>query len=556
MFFLLQPLYYISVLFSITLYILGVSILSSGIFSRLSRFLAGLFDSESTESDADSSAPLSDKAHKTTSVPKKKRRRPRKKKQAAASATPTSTPTTPQVKHNVGLSNKKSLGDWTVPDIVSRKEGKAYFQDFDLDKRLLKAIIDDLQFKACTPVQKLALPEALAGKDVTGKAQTGTGKTAVFLISIIQSFLHAKEESTDQEPRKPNQPFALVLAPTRELAIQIARDAEELSVYTEMHSVAVYGGMEYDRQKRLLNAGCDLVLATPGRLLDYLQQGALDLSKLKVLIIDEADRMLDMGFIPDVKRIIGYTPAPAQRQTMLFSATLSQDILNLASRWMRPDPKIIEIDPEQIVAKGIEEIIYACTSKEKLPMMLWLLQHDDCGRVLIFRNRRADVDYLHSKLLQYGIAAEKLSGDVEQHKRLRILEAFRQGSVKVIVATDVAGRGIHVDEVTHVFNYDLPYEAEDYVHRIGRTARAGQEGKAISFAGEDCAFVIPEIETYIGRSLPISLPEESMLQMPAAVKKPHAGIADDSKKQLAPKKSRRRSRRPRDGRVRRGGPRR
>ena len=533
--------------------------MSSGIFSRLRGFFTDLFRSEPAQPAAASLPPPKAQAEEIPASAPKKRRRPRKKKTVSTAPAPSSSsppaiaPLSTQVEHNVGLSNKRVLGDWAAPALVSRQEGKAYFQDFALDPRLLKAIVDDLQFVSCTPVQKLALPEALAGNDVTGKAQTGTGKTAVFLISIIQAYLRQNQEEGGQ--RQPNQPFALVLAPTRELAIQIARDAEELGAYTELRSVAVYGGMDYEKQRRLLSAGCDLVLATPGRLLDYLQQGVLDLSKLKVLIIDEADRMLDMGFIPDVKRIVGHTPPPAQRQTMLFSATLSHDILNLASRWMRAEPKVIEIEPEQIVAKGIEEIIYACTSREKLPIILWLLQHDDCGRVLIFRNRRVDVDYLHNKLLQYGIAAEKLSGDVEQHKRLRILEAFRQGSVRVIVATDVAGRGIHIDEVTHVFNYDLPYEAEDYVHRIGRTARAGQEGKAISFAGEDCAFVIPEIETYIGRSLPITQPEEIMLKMPAAVKSQPPGIAS-SESTVNSRKPQRSSRRPRDTRVRRGGPRR
>ncbi len=451
----------------------------------------------------------------------------------------------------VGIALKKRFDDWQVPQPGSREEDASYFQDFPLDNRLLKAILDDLQFSKCTPIQKLALPIAFEGKDLTGKAQTGTGKTAVFLISIIQAHLNSSEE------RRPNQPFALVLAPTRELAIQIAKDAEELSVYTPLRTVAVFGGMDYERQRRLLGAGCDLVVATPGRLIDYLNQTVIDFSKLKFLVIDEADRMLDMGFIPDVKRIIGQTPRPAERQTMLFSATLSRDIMNLASRWMRPEPVVLETEPEHIVAEGIQETVYACTSREKLPIILWLLSNEDCGRVLIFRNRRCDVEELHAKLQRYGVAAEMLSGDVDQKKRLRILEAFRQGKVKVIVATDVAGRGIHIDDITHVFNYDLPYEAEDYVHRIGRTARAGHQGRAISFAGEDCAFVIPEIETYIGRPLAITQPDEEMLEMPAVVNSDKY-ISSGSSRRRDSSRSRRSSRdsRPQGTRVRRGGPRR
>ena len=504
---------------------------------------------------------------------KKKRKRKKKKKpvdsgfssgpsvvpSAPEKAKPAVAPSRPSIDWEdqelpaaAGLASKKQVGDWQVPMPDKREAEASYFQDFPLDKRILKAILDDLQFVKCSPIQKLALPIALEGRDLTGRAQTGTGKTAVFLIALIQAYLNSDVQ------RRPNQPFALVLAPTRELAIQIAKDAEALSIYTPLRIVAVYGGMDYERQRRLLGAGCDLVVATPGRLIDYLNQNVIDFSLLKFLVIDEADRMLDMGFIPDVKRIIGQTPRPSERQTMLFSATLSQDIMNLASRWMRPEPAILEIEPEHVVAEGIQETIYACTSREKLPLILWLLSNEDCGRVLIFRNRRCDVEELHNKLKRYGIASEMLSGDVDQKKRLRILEAFRQGTIKVIVATDVAGRGIHVDDITHVFNYDLPYEAEEYVHRIGRTARAGQQGRAISFAGEDCAFVIPEIETYIGRPLPITQPDEKMLVMPAPVntEKYVSSTSDRHRDGFGGKRRSPRSARPQGARVRRSGPRR
>ena len=412
------------------------------------------------------------------------------------------------------LANKKPIGDWQPPAPVPGEEG--LFQNFALDRRILRAVLEDLHFTHCTPIQAQALPLILEGRDLAGKAQTGTGKTAVFLIQLIQRFLQ------NGGGRSLNQPFALVLAPTRELALQIAEDAEALSAYTPLRTVAVYGGIDYERQRRLVQSGCDLIVATPGRLIDYLRQRAIDLSAIQMLVIDEADRMLDMGFIPDVKRIIGQTPPPQDRQTMLFSATLSHDIMALAARWMRPEPSVVEIEPEHIVADGIIETTYACTAKEKLPILLWTLAHEDCSRVLIFRNRRRDVEELHELLLRAGVPCEMLSGDVDQKKRLRILEQFKEGRTKVIVATDVAGRGIHVDGVTHVFNFDFPYEAEDYVHRIGRTARAGHQGRAINFADEDCAFVVPDIEKFINRPLPITSPTDEMLVMPDLAPR-HAG---------------------------------
>lgn len=450
----------------------------------------------------------------------------------------------------IDLTGKKKVADWQVPAPVRNDSSATYFQDFPLDSRIMRALLEDLQFEKCTPIQTSALQPALDGQDLAGKAQTGTGKTAVFLIATIQAYLQSTVK------RKRNSPFALVLAPTRELAIQIAKDAELLSIYTDLRIVAVYGGMDYARQRQLLTSGCDLVVATPGRLLDYLRQNVLDLSSLQMLVIDEADRMLDMGFIPDVKQIISYTPKPAERQTMLFSATLTPDIMNLSARWMRPSPVILEVDAEQVVAEGIDETVFACTSQEKLPIMLWLLKNEDCHRVLIFRNRKRDVEELHYKLQRFGIASEMLSGDVDQKKRLRILEGFRSGAIQVIVATDVAGRGIHIDDVTHVFNYDLPYEAEDYVHRVGRTARAGHRGRAISFAGEDCAFVIPDIESYIGRALPITQPEAQMLVMPKS-----SGQPAPLPRQSSPRSPRSRSqsgdrnRSSGGSRIRRSGPR-
>jgi ATP-dependent RNA helicase RhlB len=491
--------------------------LISKLLQKLKNIIKGAFstadeemtvDKESQQS-TEQNATVAPKAIFETQSKKRKRRKPRK-----ATAARTKTPdkvaqnkTPDKVAQN---KYKKTFPqNWTLPAIDKEASEGKYFQEYPLDKRILKAILDDLSFKHCTEIQQLALNPALAGEDLAARAQTGTGKTAVFLIAIIEAFLQNPVST-----RRKNQAYALALAPTRELAIQIATDAEKLSAYTDLRVQAVYGGMDYEKQRQQLQDGTDLVVATPGRLLDFLRNKMVDLSKLKYLIVDEADRMLDMGFIPDVKRIINFTPAPTKRQTMLFSATLSAEIMRFAASWMRKNPSILETEPENIIADGISEIVYACTSREKLPITLWYLKNEEYERALIFRNRRTDVEYLCNLLRRFGIDCDMLSGDVEQKKRLRLLKDFKSGKIRVIVATDVAGRGIHIDNLTHVFNFDLPYEAEDYVHRIGRTARAGEKGKAISFAGEDCAFVIPEIEEYIGRELPIAIPDDEMLVMP------------------------------------------
>ncbi|MBR0458474.1 MAG: DEAD/DEAH box helicase [Victivallales bacterium] len=408
-----------------------------------------------------------------------------------------------------------SMEGWEIPAGERRSADEVLFQDFALDARILRAVLEEMGFRACSPIQAKALPHTLKGEDLAGRAQTGTGKTAAFLITILQHYLVTR----DSDDRDPWQPFAMILAPTRELAIQIANDAENIAAFCpEFKIVAVYGGMDFDKQMTSLSQGVDLVVATPGRLIDYLHRHAVNLSKVSIAVIDEADRMLDMGFIPDVKRIFGYLSEPEKRQTMLFSATLTKEIMQLAAQWMRPNPTIVEIEPEHVLAEGIEETTYAATTDQKVPIILWTLAHEDCRRVLIFRNRKRDVEALANLLKSCGISCEMLSGDVEQKKRLRILEDFRTGRTRIVVATDVAGRGIHVDDVTHVINYDFPYEAEDYVHRVGRTARAGHKGRAINFADEDSSFVIPEIETFIERPLPITHPEDELLEVPPTLK--------------------------------------
>ena len=423
-------------------------------------------------------------------------------------------------------------GDSAAPpspdrDTAASDAGQVHFREVDLDPRVLRAILDDLKFDTLTPIQAQALPPALSGVDVGGRAQTGTGKTAAFLIAILQRFLAAPSG------RKPHQPLALVLAPTRELAVQIDRDAAALAKYCDARNLAVFGGVEYDQQRRQISKGVDLVTATPGRLIDYLNSGTIDLSKASILVIDEADRMLDMGFIPDVRRIIARLPSTAHRQTMLFSATLSPDILRLTQRWMR-DPVMVEVSPEQVIAEGVQELVYAVSSKEKLALLLWMLEHETSNRVLIFRNRRRDAEALHTHLSRYGIDCALLTGDVPQKRRQRVLDGFRAGQVRVIVATDVAGRGIHVEAISHVVNYDLPYEAEDYVHRIGRTGRAGETGLAVSFACEERSFVVPEIEEFTKRELSIRHPDPEMLVLPPVT---HRSPARSGHKDIVPRTS-------------------
>ncbi|MDD2598679.1 MAG: DEAD/DEAH box helicase [Kiritimatiellae bacterium] len=387
--------------------------------------------------------------------------------------------------------------DWDKKSFsVEPAEGKKRFQDFDLPSEIMHAV-SDLGFEYCTPIQALSLEHALAGKNVAGKAQTGTGKTAAFLIAILTRYLRSPEKQME----KAGVPRALVIAPTRELVIQICKDAADLGKYCGLRTLAIYGGMDYDRQKKeLLAAPIDLLVATPGRLLDYSRQRVIDLSQVDTLVIDEADRMLDMGFIPDVRVIMNRLPSKDKRGTMLYSATLSEDVMRLASQWM-DKPVHIEIESENMTTDTVNQVVYVVTASEKFTVLYNLLQQYPDTRILVFCNRKSTTEGIVRKLQRLNVSCDMLSGDVNQNKRLRVLEDFRDGKVRVVIATDVAGRGIHVDDVGFVVNYDFPYEAEDYVHRIGRTGRAGQEGTAISFADEDESFIIPEIEAFIKQPL-------------------------------------------------------
>ncbi|MEI6634722.1 MAG: DEAD/DEAH box helicase [Chlamydiota bacterium] len=390
---------------------------------------------------------------------------------------------------------------------VPPAEGKTRFTDLDIAKEVLGGV-QDLQFEYCTPIQQQCLPQALAGRDVTGRAQTGTGKTAAFLASALTYMLrHPKENRTPGSCR------VLVLAPTRELAIQIYKDAEVLGKYCGVNNLVVFGGMGYHEQRDALERPIDILVGTPGRIIDYTRSGHMRLGEAEILVIDEADRMLDMGFIPDVRRIVGKLPPAGERQTMLFSATLTPEIVRLVDKWL-VDPVMIESEPEQLVTDLIYQKFFAVAAEEKLALLLWLLKHDNASRVLVFCNRRDACQRLARQLGRYRIEGGLLSGDVPQEKRLKILERFRAGATPVIVATDVAARGIHVDSVSHVVNYDMPYESDDYVHRIGRTGRAGETGKSIGFVCEYGAHMIPALEKLLGHPIACEYPTEEMVTLP------------------------------------------
>jgi ATP-dependent RNA helicase RhlB len=407
---------------------------------------------------------------------------------------------------------------WSLDDYkVEPAEDKTRFHDVDLPDEIMHAL-SDLKFQYCTPIQARVLQEVAEGHNVAGRAQTGTGKTAAFLLLTFKQFL----QNPLPADRPSARPRALVIAPTRELVIQIMHDAEALGKYCGIRSMAVFGGTDFDKQERELMRGpIDLVAATPGRLLDFQRRRIIDLRGVEVLVIDEADRMLDMGFIPDVRTIIRSTPPKERRRTLLFSATLTDDVMRLASQWM-PDPHVVEIEPDQVAVDTVKQLVYMVRANEKFTVLYNLLKRPNIGRVLIFANRRDQTERIAGELQRYGIKCELLSGAVNQNRRMRVLEDFRSGKVMTVVATDVAGRGLHVDDIDHVVNFDLPYEAEDYVHRIGRTGRAGAEGTAVSFACEDESFTIPEIEEYIGEELSCLHPEDSLLRpLPHTDAKPY-----------------------------------
>lgn len=405
----------------------------------------------------------------------------------------------------------ESVETETEPETAREIVPDVPFSTFSLQKPLERAITD-LGYKFCTPIQAQSLRYTLRGYDVTGKAQTGTGKTAAFLITIINDQL----KNPVQEERFIGEPRALILAPTRELVMQIASDAQNLSKHADLHVVTLVGGEDYKKQLAAVDSRpVDIVVATPGRLIDFLQNDQMYLGLVEILVIDEADRMLDMGFIPQVRTIVGRTPHKDCRQTLLFSATFTPEIIELTSRWAM-DPIMIEVTPERVATDTINQIVYLVTTEDKYKLLYNLISAEGAAKVIVFNNRRDQVRKLADNLHRNGISCGLLSGEVAQNKRVKTLEAFRDGELQVLVATDVAGRGLHIDDVTHVINYSLPEEAEDYVHRIGRTGRAGAVGTSISFACEEDSFLLPNIEDKLGQKLPCVYPEEEMLAEPPA----------------------------------------
>jgi ATP-dependent RNA helicase RhlB len=357
--------------------------------------------------------------------------------------------------------------------------------------------IGDAGFTHCTPIQALTLPPALKGKDVAGQAQTGTGKTAAFLLVIFQRLLAAR--GSGEQARHPG---AIIIAPTRELALQIHRDAETLGAHTGLRLALAYGGVDYDKQRKVLEEGTDILIGTPGRLIDYFKQRVYGLSDIKVVVLDEADRMFDLGFIKDIRYLLRGMPPVEQRQSLMFSATLSQRVMELAYEHMNK-PETLKVETDNVTADNVRQSVYYPANSEKLPLLVSLLKASEGGRTIVFTNTRVGADQIGRTLGANGLPAAVISGNVHQKKRESLLKKFHDGEIRILVATDVAARGLHIPDVTQVYNFDLPNDAEDYVHRIGRTARLGAQGEAISFACEDFAFGLPDIEKYIGYAIPL-----------------------------------------------------
>jgi len=393
------------------------------------------------------------------------------------------------------------------------------FSSFDLHPSLLSGL-ETAGFTRCTPIQAMTLPVALKGGDVAGQAQTGTGKTLAFLVAVMNRLLTRPALAE----RQPGDPRALILAPTRELAIQIHKDAVKFGSDLGLKFALVYGGVDYDKQRELLQQGVDVIIATPGRLIDYVKQHkVVSLHACEMCVLDEADRMFDLGFIKDIRFLLRRMPIRTERQTLLFSATLSHRVLELAYEHMNEPEKLV-VETETITAAKVRQVVYFPADEEKIPLLLGLLSRSEGARTMVFVNTKVWVERVARALEKGGYRVGVLSGDVPQKKRESLLNRFQKGQLELLVATDVAARGLHIDGVSHVFNYDLPFDAEDYVHRIGRTARLGAEGDAISFACERYAMGLPDIEAYIEQKLPTAPVEADLLvALPRPERKPVEG---------------------------------
>ncbi|MBE9580911.1 MAG: DEAD/DEAH box helicase [Proteobacteria bacterium] len=424
----------------------------------------------------------------------------------------------------------------TAP-IVETKE--VPFTEFDLPEEILKGI-DTAGFKSCTPIQALSLPLTLKGRDIAAQAQTGTGKTAAFLITIFHRLLR------QPVPKGPG-PYALVIAPTRELAVQICEEAKILGSHTGFSVLPVFGGVDYVKQEMALRKGADIVVATPGRLIDYMKQKVFSPKNVRIAVIDEADRLFDMGFIKDLRFILRRLPRHNKRQSMLFSATLSFAVMELAYEHMN-DAQEVFADREKITVEEIDQVLYHVGNNVKLNLLLGLLKRETWNRILIFANTRTYVDMLARKLKGNGFSAVGITGTVHQKKRLKIMQQFKAGQIKILVATDVASRGIHVEDIDIVINYDIPQDCEDYVHRIGRTGRAGKTGRAISLACEKYVYYLEAVEEFIGEKIEVKWAEDDWYEQDRAKPLRQRRIesasrpprpSDRSKKRLAPAKGKR-----------------
>jgi ATP-dependent RNA helicase RhlB len=411
------------------------------------------------------------------------------------------------------------------------------FEEFNLPAEVLSGL-NDAGFTYCSPIQAQTLPVLLTGRDVAGQAQTGTGKTAAFLVTVITRLLSLNEKSKGQ-------PSAIIIAPTRELSRQIYEEARILARHTGLSLVQIVGGVDYLKQAEILRRGTDIIICTPGRIIDYYKQGIFKAEGIKALVIDEADRLLDLGFAKDMRYLLRKLPPYEQRQSMLFSATLSYRVMELTYEYMNL-PEFIAVTPETVTVEGIEQELYHVGSDQKVSLLLGLLKRENWGRALIFVNTKVGVERLTHRLKGNGWPAEGITGDLPQRKRFRLMEQFKKGQLKILVATDVASRGIHVEDISHVINYDLPQDSENYIHRIGRTARAGKSGRALSLACERYVFHLESLQEWLGYKIPVVWPEDDW------------HVEDQSRPMVPKRKIRMKSttgRRMRGVRDRRGAPR-
>lgn len=419
------------------------------------------------------------------------------------------------------------------------------FENFALHPLLLKGL-EEAGFIRCTPIQALTLPITLEGRDVAGQAQTGTGKTAAFLVAAYNRMLNQPA----MPQRRAEDPRMVVIAPTRELAVQIEKDARQIGAHTDIRLALIYGGVDYDKQRATLQEGVDLIIATPGRLIDYLKQDVVSFRAIELMVMDEADRMFELGFIKDIRYLLRRMPGASERQNLLFSATLSNRVLELAYEHMN-DPEKIVVESETITATNVRQRVYFPATEEKLPLLLGILSRTDADRSMVFVNTKWACERVALTLERAGYKVGVLSGDVPQKKRESLLRRFVQGDLSLLVATDVAARGLHIPSVSHVYNFDLPFDAEDYVHRIGRTARLGAEGDAISFACDEYAMGLPDIEKFIDQKIPVEKIETDLL-LPLPSRKRRAEGEDGGEPSviedaMAEAAEERRKRRERDG---------